>query len=410
MKLRHILMLALAAAALLPAAATAKSKSPRPASPEPPPQPAEAPAAEPAAEPAPTEPAPAKSLSDNLDSEVVFVLDTTGSMTGLIEGAKQKIWSLAGGIIQRTGGQVRIGLVAYRDRGDAYVTRLFPLTDNLDQVYSDLQGFQAAGGGDAPESVNQALFEAVAEIRWSDAPRVMRTIFLVGDCPPHMDYQDDVQYPKSCALAVEKGIVVNTVQCGNDPSTTPIWRKIAQLTEGGFTQIGQTGNMKMVETPYDKEIQRLNLELSKTILPYGSHATQTSFRSLVAGNVAAPAAVAGSRNRVKAMAMAEDKLAAPVSGLDLTAEPGRMEELRPEDLPEELQPLSPEERRARLDEAVRQRTALNARLLELDRQRSDYLRDAALHAAEGDAPAAFDEEVLKSIDGQLERLRSAPRD
>ena len=51
-----------------------------------------------------------------VDAEVVFVLDTTGSMSGLIEGAKQKIWSIAGGIMERTGGEVRIGLVPYRDR------------------------------------------------------------------------------------------------------------------------------------------------------------------------------------------------------------------------------------------------------------------------------------------------------
>ena len=111
----------------------------------------------PAEEAAKTDPAPAADPKPAdaktgrpgpVDAEVVFVLDTTGSMSGLIEGAKQKIWSLAGGIIERTGGEVRIGLVPYRDRGDDYVTRLFPLTNNLDQVYADLQGFCAAGGGD----------------------------------------------------------------------------------------------------------------------------------------------------------------------------------------------------------------------------------------------------------------------
>ena len=395
---RNILLIAFAVALLLPASAGAKARRVHRGESAP----------EPAKE---AEPVQEAGSAEAIDSEVVFVLDTTGSMSGLIEGAKQKIWSLAGGIIQRTGGQVRIGLVPYRDRGDAYVTRMFPLTDNLDQVYSDLQGFRAEGGGDAPESVNQALFEAIAEIRWSDAPRVMRTVFLVGDCPPHMDYPDDVQYPKTCAMAFEKGIVINTVQCGGDPATTPIWKEIAERTQGAYSQIGQSGNMRMVETPYDEEIQRLNIELSKTVLPYGSRASQRSLRGLVAGNIGASAAVAASRNYVKAMAMAEDKLAAPVAGLDLTAAPERLAELREEDLPEELQALTPEERRARLDEAVRQRTALNARLLELDRQRSEYLLDAARFAAEAPAaaaaPAAFDEEVFKSVESQLRLLRSA---
>ena len=65
-----------------------------------------------------------------------------------------------------------------------------------------------------------------------------------------------------------------------------------------------------------------------------------------------------------------------------------------------------EERKAKLDEAVAQRRELNAQLLELDRKRSAFLREAAEHPSPDSAPAAFDEEVLKSIDGQLKRLRS----
>ena len=344
--------------------------------------------------------------AEPIDAEVVFVLDTTGSMTGLIEGAKQKIWSLAGGIIQRTGGEVRIGLVPYRDRGDAYVTRLFPLTNNLDQVYSDLQGFRAAGGGDAPESVNQALNEAVSKMRWSDSPRVMRTIFLVGDCPPHMDYPDDVKYSESCALAAKKNIVVNTVQCGGDPSTTPFWQEIAKLTNGGYSQIGQTGNMRMVKTPFDEEIQSINITLSKTVLPYGSHASQAGLRKLVADNVGASSAVAASRNAVKVQGMTRSKLAAPVTGMDLTATPELLETLRSEDLPEEFRNLSAKDRKAKLDEAVQQRRELNAKLLELDRKRNKFLRDAAEHTSPTAGASSFDAEVLKSIDSQLKGLRN----
>src|SRR5262245_58747597 len=94
--------------------------------------------------------------------EVAFVIDTTGSMAGLIDGAKRKVWSIAN---QLASGQptpkVRIALVAYRDRGDAYVTQVHDLTDDIDAVYADLQRFAAEGGGDTPESVDQALHEAV---------------------------------------------------------------------------------------------------------------------------------------------------------------------------------------------------------------------------------------------------------
>src|SRR5689334_7597217 len=100
--------------------------------------------------------------------EVCFVLDTTGSMGGLIDGAKRKIWSIANSIVaQDKGAHVRFALVPYRDRGDEYITKVFDLSDDLDDVFSKLQSFQAGGGGDTPESVNQALNDAVTRVAWS---------------------------------------------------------------------------------------------------------------------------------------------------------------------------------------------------------------------------------------------------
>src|SRR5437762_2761800 len=94
--------------------------------------------------------------------EVCFVLDTTGSMSGLIEGAKQKIWSIANEMISaKPTPELRLGLVGYRDRGDEYVVKTFNLTNDIDAVYANLRGFSAGGGGDTPESVNEALDEAV---------------------------------------------------------------------------------------------------------------------------------------------------------------------------------------------------------------------------------------------------------
>ena len=118
-------------------------------------------------------------------------------MGGLIEGAKQKIWSISN---QIAGGkptpELKIGLVAYRDRGDAYITKVIELTDDLDAIHGHLRGFQAQGGGDGPESVNQALDDSVNKIKWSTDKKTLRIIFLVGDAPPHMDYKDDVKYPR----------------------------------------------------------------------------------------------------------------------------------------------------------------------------------------------------------------------
>src|SRR5690349_22649734 len=93
--------------------------------------------------------------------EMVFVIDTTGSMNGLLDGAKQRIWGIVNGVMREQNTRVRIGLVAYRDRGDAYVTQVLPLTEDLDKVYMTLMDYQAAGGGDAPEDVRTALADSL---------------------------------------------------------------------------------------------------------------------------------------------------------------------------------------------------------------------------------------------------------
>ena len=217
------------------------------------------------------------SVPDRPRMEVVFVLDTTGSMSGMIAGAKQKIWAIANKLksAQPTP-EIRFGLVGYRDRGDAYITKVFGLTSNLDEVYTNLYGFQADGGGDEPESVNEALHKAVRDLQWSSDPSVLRVIFLVGDARPHMDYCDDVKYPETCRLANQKGILINTLQCGRLDGTETVWREIAARTNGAYAAILQDGGSIKIETEYDREIIRLNLELNATIILYGSKTEQAN--------------------------------------------------------------------------------------------------------------------------------------
>ncbi len=173
--------------------------------------------------------------------DVVFVLDTTGSMSGLIQTAKEKIWSIATTMASaQQAPEIRIGLVAYRDRGDSYVTKVVDLTTDLDSVYATLMDFEADGGNDTPESVNKALYDAVHNMSWSQGERAYQAIFLVGDAPPHMDY-NEVRYPEIIASALDKGIVVNTIQCGDMPMTVEPWTQIASLSHGKFFQVDQAG-------------------------------------------------------------------------------------------------------------------------------------------------------------------------
>ncbi|MEA2093618.1 MAG: vWA domain-containing protein, partial [Pseudomonadota bacterium] len=210
-------------------------------------------------------------VNEHASIDVVFVLDTTGSMGGLIQAAREKIWSIASTMASaQSAPEIRMGLVAYRDRGDAYVTTTVDLSTDLDSMYATLMDFKADGGGDGPESVNQALYDAVHKMSWSQDEHTYKVVFLVGDAPPHMDYQDDIKYPATLDAARQQGIVVNTIQCGQMSATTPQWQQIARLGHGRYFQVEQAGSAVAIATPYDEKLARLSAKLDDTRLYYGT--------------------------------------------------------------------------------------------------------------------------------------------
>ena len=205
--------------------------------------------------------------------ELVFALDTTGSMSGLIEGAKQKIWSLASFVAQgQPTPDLRVGLIAYRDVGDAYVTRVFDLDSDLDRVYRRLRSFQAEGGGDAPEHVARALDESVHKMSWSKPQSVVKVIYLVGDAPPHTDYQDGYDYARAARAAAGKGIQLHTILCGGNHEAEVAWRKIASLGGGEYMAIHQDGGVQAEHSRYDDELAKLHDKLGTTAIAYGASA------------------------------------------------------------------------------------------------------------------------------------------
>jgi hypothetical protein len=335
--------------------------------------------------------------------EVCFVLDTTGSMSGLIEGAKQKIWSIANELTRaKPTPEIRIGLIAYRDRGDEYVVKSFDLTTDIDAMYGHLQTFQAAGGGDEPESVNEALQEAVTKMSWSSDKKVLKTIFLVGDAPPHMDYSNGPKYPDVCREAVKKDLVINTVQCGNSPGTTVVWQEIAHSAEGSFAAIAQTGNMVAIATPMDGKLAELNRKLGTTLVSYGNDKDRRAVMSKQAAAEAAPASVAADRlafnSRYGLAVQGEGEL------LDsLNSGRVKLESINNSELPTELQNLSSTELKSAIDKKQAERTELQAQIQKLGKEREDFLVAERKKLAESGKADSFDDKVASFIQAQAAR-------
>ncbi|TBW33882.1 VWA domain-containing protein [Siculibacillus lacustris] len=322
--------------------------------------------------------------------EVAFVLDTTGSMTGLIDGAKRKIWAIADEIRKtQPNAEIRIGLVAYRDRGDAYVTDKTELSTDIHAVYGKLLQFQAQGGGDWPESVNEALSVAVNGLGWTKAPDTRRLIFLVGDAPPHMDYVQDIPFTDTLKIAEREGIVVDALQAGNAPDTALAWKTIAQLGHGRYVQIPQSGGVVSIPSPFDDEIIQLQLRLHRTIVPYGSKKQQSEVRSKAAMAAAAPASAASDMASygVRAGSAAARKVVTGEGDLvaDVIAKRAEAAKVAREDLPAELQALSKPELEATIAAKSAERDHLQSELAAVVAK-----RDAFVAAERAKQPAAKD--------------------
>ena len=200
------------------------------------------------------------SLSAPMRLDLVFLIDATGSMGDEIAKLKNSMRAMAQQISQLPGQpDICYGLVAYRDRGDAFITRTHDFTDDLGAFQRQLANVQAHGGGDTPEALNEALHEVVHGLSWR--AQAARMVVLVADAPPHLDYGGCMsapgafgsspswgqradglgrpgacpQYDRDMQAALSKGIKLFAVGAsGLDPVGEYIYRQMAQYTAGRF--------------------------------------------------------------------------------------------------------------------------------------------------------------------------------
>lgn len=205
--------------------------------------------------------------------DLVFVIDTTGSMSDEIREVKMHIQNIIEEL--RTGTptpDVAVGFVIYRDYPDqesAYVFHLYPLSTDIDTVLANLEQFIAAGGGDEEETVTIGLDVAINEMNWrtsdgngtdgviigydpyqnpiySSSSPIKRVMFLIGDAPPRTrDYQGPeppirplLDYTQNIKDAQQKNITIYTISCsGMNDNGIRIWQEIANKTGGNYEQL-----------------------------------------------------------------------------------------------------------------------------------------------------------------------------
>jgi Mg-chelatase subunit ChlD len=170
----------------------------------------------------------------NVPLDILFVFDTTGSMGEEIARLKKTIEIINMNIASiSTKPDVRFGMVLYKDKGDEYVTKIIPLTGDLEKFQKELALVTAGGGGDGPEDLQSALADAVKKIQWNTGG--IRLAFIITDAEPHLDYGQQYTYVDAAHDAKKEAIKFYSIGTGGLPLAGEfVLRQISQYTQGRY--------------------------------------------------------------------------------------------------------------------------------------------------------------------------------
>ena len=310
--------------------------------------------------------------------QIAILLDTSGSMEGLIEQAKSQLWKISNEFIKaRQEGvapEVQVALYEYGKstlpRESGWIRQILPLTTDLDKVSEELFALRTNGG---EEYCGWVIQRAVEDLEWSPASDAYKVIFIAGNEP---FTQGPVNYAESCKAAITKGIIVNTIHCGSEAvGVNTKWKDGADLADGKYLVIDQNRAVVSIEAPQDKEIARLGVEINKTYLAFGRAGGEGAKRQAMQdANVAMLAPASGAvvqRSLAKASANYVN------SSWDLVdaakAKDFEVTKLKTEELPAEMQKMSLEERKAYLEKNSQERAQLQTKINQLNAEREKFV-------------------------------------
>jgi len=210
-----------------------------------------------------------------------FLVDATGSMGDEMAFLQSELKD----IVRRVRSvepdlDIRMSVVFYRDRGDAFITKSLPFTRSADDAVAFISGTTADGGGDYPEDMNSGL-EAMMRQHWSrDA--VPQMLFLLADAPPQQYAGQDYTYHEAIQDAAANGIAIYPVAAsGVDKPTEFLFRAMAVMTGGKYvflTDDSGVGNPHEEPDITGYKVEKLNDLMVREIRSYV--ATHTVTRSV----------------------------------------------------------------------------------------------------------------------------------
>lgn len=310
--------------------------------------------------------------------QVALLLDTSGSMDGLIEQAKSQLWSIVNEMAKaRAEGRapdIEIALYEYGNDGipatQNHIRQIVPLSKDLDKISEALFALRTNGGS---EFCGAVIGKSMTDLEWSTSNRDLKLIYIAGNEPFN---QGGVDYKEMCKKAIAKGIVVNTIFCGDyNEGVRTFWKDGADLAEGKYFNIDHNQRTVYVETPYDKQINELNGKLNDTYIGYGSEGEERKQAQAVQDNNAAGISAANATER----AVSKSSTAYRADDWDLVDavknEKVAVGDIKSDDLPAELKGKSKEEIKAYVEQKAAERAKIQGEIGMLSKKRTEFMNE-----------------------------------
>lgn len=341
--------------------------------------------------------------------QAAILLDVSNSMGGLIDQAKAQLWNMVNtmGKAKCTGDatpQIEIALYEYgrssNDVKQGYVKRINSFITNLDSLSENLFSLTTYGGD---EYCGQVIKSSIDELQWDPAPENYKVIFIAGN----EDFlQGNIKYIEACNAAKQKGVVVNTIYCGDKmQGIKEHWNLNAECGNGSYTNINQNAKEEEIPTPYDSMLITLNGKLNNTYLTYTvvGYAAQVKQAKMDVANTTL--SKEAQMKRIKTKGNAKVYKNAEWDLVDAVDKKGVMayDALERSALPDSLKTKTKDEIKAVVEQKAKERSAAQKEIAELNTKRDAYIAAEKAKRANNKTEQTLETEVEKMIKEQAKR-------
>lgn len=320
---------------------------------------------------------PKKSFDSQPNIQVAILLDTSSSMSGLINQTRTEIWSVVNALSEAQKDDVRptleIALYEYGQKSLPFWSRQIrqvnSFTTDLDQLSESLFSLTTNGGDEYSGAV---IGQAASDLFWSDQEDDLKVIIIAGN---ESFAQGPIPYTSAIKQAQNKNILINTIHCGNrEVGMRDYWGEGAKLGKGEYFAIDHNQEVIYVETPFDDEISTLNKELNDTYLPYGTSGSSGKQRQQAEDQNSVV-----NRRAYISRSLSKSSVYYNNDSWDIVDASGRsnfsLEDVQESELPSILKNKSVQEKQTIINEYKERRNQIKARMAELKKLRASYLRE-----------------------------------